>query len=107
MSRWQKMRLGAGCLAVALAGCVYQPGPAPVAYAPAPVVVREPRVVVVQRPAPPQVIVVQRPPPPPIIVERQPPPPPQHPYWVWQRGHWFWNGGRWVWQPGHYAQRLG
>ena len=96
MSRWQKMRFGAGCLAVALAGCIYEPAPSPVVYAPAPAVVRQP-----------QVVVVQRPPPPPIIIETPPPPPPQHPYWVWQRGHWFWNGARWMWQPGHYAERLG
>jgi hypothetical protein len=81
---------GTACvIAVMLAGCVYEPAPAPIAY----------------RPPPPHVI-VQRPPPPPIIVEAPPPPPPEHPYWVWERGHWTWNGYNWVWVHGHYVERL-
>jgi hypothetical protein len=70
---------GTACvISIMLAGCVYEPVPAPVAYRP----------------------------PPPIIVEAPPPPPPEHPYWVWERGHWTWNGYNWVWVHGHYVERL-
>ncbi len=89
--------LAACAVLVVLSGCIVQPAPTPVVYAPRPAPVYAPPPVVVR---PPPVVVVQ-PAPPPIIIERPGPPP--GPYYVFRRGHWVWNGYRWIWVPGHYV----